>query len=356
MSIIGFDYFPEQYQGAGGADQLQLDLADLEAQRLNGLREMAPIKYTYSLSRDFPLQFAQLLKTGTCLFSTSDLALQAAFPGTYGYRVLAATPRLVRTGAGAPLRGVLANSGVSQVSGPDGKLQQSIRPPDGLPITEFDISSGDMNVFGLPGATLMQFEGGGMETIWQIELPVAANPGGFAGLADALVTFDLRARFAPSLYQSATGQPLAPKGKTMMFSALRLKLGGLADLQGAAPIARLEFDLAAIGLPEIEKTRTASNLFVVLVSGIGKSSVKANLVVAKPAKTIAVILADGFAFSNSPPITDPLSTAPLSPLNALTGVDAAQKFSLQIDKAANPGVDFSKVNDVVLGVDYTATF
>src|SRR6202011_2915153 len=82
--------------------------------------------------------------------------------------------------------------------------------------------------------------------------------------------------------------------------------GRLGRPAGSRPIARLEFDLAAIGLPEIEKTRTVSNLFVVLVSGIGKSSVKAKLVAAKPGKTIVVTVADSVAFSNSPPITDPL--------------------------------------------------
>ncbi|MFM0093400.1 hypothetical protein PQR46_41800 [Paraburkholderia sediminicola] len=355
MTIIGFDYFPEQYQGAGGADQLQLDLADLEAQHLNGLREMVPLKYTYSLSRDFPLQFAQLQKTGACLFQTSDAALQIAFPGTYGYRVIAATPRLVSSGTGAPIRGLFANSGVSQISNADGVLQLSIRPADGLPITEFDISH-DMSAFGLPGTTLMQFEGSGVETNWQFELPVSSNPGGFAGLADALVTFDLRARFAPSLYQSVTGAPVASASKMMMLSALRLQVSGLSDLQGLPPVANLDFDLTLVGLPALEKTRKLSNLFFVLVSSLGISSVKANVVVAAPAKTIGVTLVDGVAYSNCPPITDPLSVAPLSPLNVLFGIDVNQKLSLQIDKTANAGIDFAKVSDVVLGVDYTATF
>jgi Tc toxin complex TcA C-terminal TcB-binding domain len=355
MSIIGFDYFPEQYQGAGGADQLQLDLANLEAQHLNGLHEMVPIKYTYSLSRDFPLQFAQLQKAGTCLFQTSDAALRVAFPGTYGYRIIAATPKLVRSGTGAPMYGLLTNSGVSQISGSDGTLQLSVRPADGLPITEFDISS-NANVFGLPGTTLMQFEGGGIETTWQFELPVAANPGGFAGLADAVVTFFLRARFAPSLYQSMTSSTVAAMSKIMMFSALRLKVVGLADLQGHPSVARLDFDLTSVGLPALEKTRKLSNLFFVLVSSLGNSSVKADVIAATPAKTINLTLDGGVVYSNSPPIADPLSTAPLSPLNVLAGIDVNQMLSLRIDKTANAGIDFTKVSDVILGVDYTATF
>ena len=196
VNIIGFDYYPAQYQGAGGADELNLDLATLDAQHLAGLQEIVPIKMTYSLARDFPLQFAQLRQTGACLFATSDAALQLAYPGMYGFRVLAATPRLVRSNAGVPMRGVLTNAGVSSISIADGSLQQSIRSSDGMSISDFDISTFDMNVFGLPGATLMQFEGSGIETIWQIVLPASANPGGLSSLGDVLVTFDLRAQFS----------------------------------------------------------------------------------------------------------------------------------------------------------------
>jgi len=42
-------------------------------------------------------------------------------------------------------------------------------------------------------------------------------------------------------------------------------------------------------------------------------------------------------------------------LNVLAGATADQTFTLSIDKSANGGVDFSTVQDVLLGIDYTAT-
>jgi hypothetical protein len=141
-----------------------------------------------------------------------------------------------------------------------------------------------------------------------------------------------------------------------MFSALRLKVVGLADLQGHPSVARLDFDLTSVGLPALEKTRKLSNLFFVLVSSLGNSSVKADVIAATPAKTINLTLDGGVVYSNNPPIADPLSTAPLSPLNVLAGIDVNQMLSLRIDKTANAGIDFTKVSDVILGIDYTATF
>ena len=355
VNIIGFDYYPAQYQGAGGADELNLDLATLDAQHLAGLQEIVPIKMTYSLARDFPLQFAQLRQTGACLFATSDAALQLAYPGMYGFRVLAATPRLVRSNAGVPMRGVLTNAGVSSISIADGSLQQSIRSSDGMSISDFDISTFDMNVFGLPGATLMQFEGSGIETIWQIVLPASANPGGLSSLGDVLVTFDLRAQFSFPLFATASGSPPTSVSKLVVISAARQGLAGLADLQNSkVNIASLPFDFTALGLPAQEKTRTLNNIFVVLVGASAAPAINIEVISATPAKDISVALKAGVAFSNAPPITDSLSTVPPSPLNALAGIDANQTFALKIDKTANAGVDFTRITDVLLGVDYTA--
>jgi hypothetical protein len=356
ISIMSFDYFRPAYLGAGGADQLQLDLANLEARHLSGLQEMVPLKLTYSLTRDFPLQFSQLQANGTCLFQTSDAALRLAYPGMFGFRVLDVTPRLVRASATAPIRGVLVNSGVSQISLDDGTLQPSVRPADGLPISEFDIGTSDMSIFGLPGATLMQFEGSGIETIWQLVLPAAANPGGLASLADVLITVDLRAHFSYALYQTTLGQPPTSLSKLIVISAARHVPAALTDLQNKAiTVARIPFDLTALGLPAQEKTRTVNNLFVVLVGAPATPAVAAQVSSATPAKNVSVSLTAGVAYSNAPPITDPQSKAPPSPLNALAGIDANQILTVTIDKSANPNFDFTRIADVILGVDYTAT-
>lgn len=355
LNIVGFDYYPAQYMGAGGADELQLDLASLQAQYVAGLQEMVPLKVSYSLARDFPLALAQLQAGGACQFQTTDAPLQAAYPGMYGFRVRAVTPRVVRSNTGAPMRGVLANSGVSAISIGDGTLKGSTRPADALPISDFDISTLDMNVFGLPGATLMQFEGSGIETVWTLNLPPRANPGGLGAVGDVVLTFDLTARFSPALFQSSTGSALTPSTKTVLVSASRLGLAGLDDLKTKSSVDFV-FDFAALDLPDIEKSRTLNNLYVLLPGMAEGSTLKLTLLIKKPAKSIKATATDGVAFSNAPPITDPASTVTLSPLNVLQGVDANQAFTVHVDKASNPGVDLTAIRDVLLGIDYTAGY
>jgi len=354
IDIIGFDYYPAAHLGAGGADSLQLDLASLEAQHLAGLQELVPLKVTYSLARDFPLQLADLKRTGSCQFKTSDPALQAAYPGMYAFRIRAVTPRIVRITTGPAIRGVVANSGASQVSGADGTLSPSTRPADALPISEFDISTQDMNLFGLPGATLMQFEGSGFDTVWQITVPPHANPGGPDAISDVQITFSITARFSASLYQAAIGRAPSPSTKLLLLSAARLRLAALDDIKTKSAVD-FAFDLGALSLPAAETGRTLGNLFVILAGLDKKTAVAATLKVKKPAQSIDIVLQDGVALSNATPITDPLSTIPASPLNALAGIDLEQSFIVHIDKAKNPGVDFRSIADVLIGLDYTAT-
>ena len=64
LGLIKVDYFPQERQGAGGADLLLSDLRTLEATRLEALDARPPIKHTFSLMRDFPLAFAALRQRG----------------------------------------------------------------------------------------------------------------------------------------------------------------------------------------------------------------------------------------------------------------------------------------------------
>jgi len=59
----------------------------------------------------------------------------------------------------------------------------------------------------------------------------------------------------------------------------------------------------------------------------------------------------GFAISTLQP--DPPLLA--SPLNAFAEMNPEQAFTLAISKPANPGVDFHRVTDVVLAIQYEAS-
>ncbi|MFI0486181.1 hypothetical protein [Actinomadura sp. 9N215] len=355
VDLIRMDYFPLAHGGAGGADQLLLDLASLQTRYLEGVRELVPVKYTLSLARDLPLQFAQLKAMGRCQFQTLEAAVQTAHPGTHGHRVIAVTPRVIQAASTAPVRGLLSNAGVSQIGGPDGTMHPSVRPADALPISEFDLGTSDREVYGLPGNALMQFEGSGLESQWTMEFPAAANQSGLLNVVDVLVTFDLRAQYSAALHQSHEALAPATVDRLVLVSAVKRGLEGFQDLRDGRPRARLHFDLTALGLPSSEQNRTIDNLAVLVCGARGTEPIEAKVSVTVPQNvTVPVSMPDGVAFSNRPPITDPESTVPPSPLNVLGGVTADQTITVTIDRIDNTDVDFGDVRDVLLAVDYTA--
>lgn len=350
LDIIRFDYFPMKLQGVTGADLLGADLAELEAARLDGLRQTLPVKRTYSLAFDFPLHFAQLKKTGSCTFMTREQPLRYAHPGAYGYRVRAVDVAVKSYSGTPPVRGLLSNLGVSKVSRSGGEMHVLLRNQDALPVSQFQLAS-DMTVFGLPDESLLSFEGSGVETLWRLELPPAGNDSGLGGLADVEVTLDLRAQYSSQLHEKDVATLPTSTRRFVFVSSAKYQPDALADLRGDAQSPTFELDLTSVGLPKAESSRKVKNLVVIVAAPVALTFTAAFGSDKSP--DIALEIEGGFAVSNGEPLSDAQSSLPPEQLNAFIDTDVDQTFHLAIDKST-AGLDFAEVVDVVLGVEYTA--
>lgn len=348
VRIVKLDYLPAELRGVTGADRLLLDLAELEASRLQGIRSRAPVKHTFSLARDFPVQFGQLKATGYCAVQTDESELRDAYPGMYGFRTRAVTVS-AQDADGAPPRGVLRNLGVSTVTDEGGQPNLLVRFPDALPLSEFRLQD-DLFVYGLPGETLLQFEGSGLTTTWEIAFPVAANPRGLRSLTDVLLTFDTDASFSPTavLHAPAGGRPVV---RSVMLAASVWDPRGLASLRSATGPIAVRFPMERIALPLQEEDRTIANLVVITV-GDTRHDHAASLAAEVPTATTAVFtVEDGIGRSNAGSL---LGTATPLPLNAFVGLPLDQTLTLEIERGPQ-AEELRRVHDVVLLAEYTAT-
>ncbi len=351
LRVVRLDYFPERLQGITGADLLQLDLAELEATWIDGIRRTVPVKVTYSLLRDFPLALGQLKKHGRCTFRTGQADLRAGFPGTRRYRIRAASTTVAQVDLSAPVRGMLINSGISTANPDEAEARVLVRPAEAAPISEFRLAQ-DMSVYGLPDQTLLTFEGTHLDTFWEISCPPAANGAALESLLDVLVTLDLRAEFVPDLYLGDLAATPTTTRHWILMRASTFSQAGLAALRAGAPSASLVFDPRTIPLPRREAGRSVTNAAVLLVNPPAKP-VAATLASSPPAAPVHLTLEEGVAMSTLQP--DPgLPALPPTPLDALAGADPGQRYTLTLTKAANPGVDLTSVQDVVLALEYTA--
>ena len=349
INVVKLNYLPIALRGVTGADSLLADLAELEANRIQGVRLTTPVKHTISLAREFPLAFGQLKKTGRCRFHTRESDLRTAYPGTFAYRIRAITVAVHDTDGAAP-RGVLRNGGVSEVSVDDLSAKVLVRYPDALALSEFRLHD-DLFVYGLPGETLLQFEGSGFETDWELEFPVLANPKGFRSVADVIITFDSNASYSDAVAAKQAALLPADAPRAIMLSASNTDPKGLGTLKAVAGNARITFDLTKLALALQETKRTVSNIAVIFV-GKTEKIYDATLTAAKSAKTAAFTVDAGIASSNAGPL---LGTNPPLPLNDLVGLNLGQPFVLEIDRAGVAD-EMSRLYDVVLYLEYTAKF
>ncbi len=353
IRFMRMDYFPVRLQGVTGADLMQADLAELDATRIEGMRRTVPVRRTLSLAREFPLAYGQLKTTGRCTFRTEEAFFRRAYPGTSAYRVRAISTAVQQAEFTQPLRGSLINRGVS-ISKPQ-RIGEHVlvRPAESLPLSEFRLEQ-DMAVFGLPNDTLLTFEGSNIETFWELGFPKAANATGLDGLVDVLLTFDLFCEFAPELYEGDLVAMPSTERKWILISAARYQGAAITRLAGAAATVDVVFDLASLKLlPRQEMSRKIKNVAAFVVTS-DKIDFTAKLSATTPATSASVSFKEGFAMSSLHP--DPgLPPLPVSPLNAFADMNPEQLFTLAISKPANPGVDFQRVTDVVLALEYEAS-
>jgi hypothetical protein len=206
QALIRGDYWqsPGQLTSSGGADrrgltgaeQLAEDLARLDQYAVDSERRRLNLSQTFSLARLFPTDFLEFRRTGRFIFATPTALFDADFPGHY-LRMI----RQVRTSVVAlvpPDRGIratLSTSGISQVTTVrDGGYQDiAVRHQPALVALTSAVSASGVFELDMQSDMLLPFESSGVDTTWIFELPPAANPFDFSGIADVLITIDYTA-------------------------------------------------------------------------------------------------------------------------------------------------------------------
>lgn len=350
IDIIRLNYVMSKMRGVTGPDRLLADLAELEAHRLQGVRLTTPVKHTISLARDFPIEFGRLKKTGRCILHTVEAALRTAYPGTFGYRIRAITVA-AQDVDGPPPRGILRNGGVSSFSDESANGHVLVRFPDALALSEFRLHD-DLFVYGLPGETLLQFEGSGIDTDWELEFPPDANAKGLRTLADVVITFDMNASYSAALAADVAARQPGPAARAIVVAASMWDPKGFESLAGSGSgPAKITFDPSGMPLPAQETGRKLTNLAVICV-GTTNKDYGAKLTATKAQESASFTIKKGVALSNAGPL---LGTGTPHALNALAGVAAEQPFMLEINRTAATKAEIAKLYEVVLYLEYATT-
>jgi hypothetical protein len=182
-------------RGLTGSARLLQDVYQLDQYAFETNQRKLQLAQTLSLARLAPFEFQRFRETGVLPFATPMELFDRAFPGHY-LRLI----RRVRTSVVAlipPTQGIRATlraSGVSRVVTAGETFQTVVvrRDPELVALTSPSNATG---LFELDPQSdmLLPFEGMGVDTSWELELPKAANPFDYRTIADVLVTLEYTA-------------------------------------------------------------------------------------------------------------------------------------------------------------------
>ena len=182
-------------RGLTGSARLQQDIHRLDQFAFDTDRRKLHLTQTLSLAEFAALELQQFRETGVLRFATPMKLFDAGFPGHLLRLVKRVRVSLVALVP--PVRGVratLSTTGLSRVVVPrDGYAPVVLaRPPESIAFTAPVDASGRFELEADDGL-LLPFEGMGVDAVWQLELPRAANPFDFQQIADVLLSLDYTA-------------------------------------------------------------------------------------------------------------------------------------------------------------------
>jgi hypothetical protein len=202
--LIQNDYWqgpPDQLTGAAdttdrrgltGSARLLQDITRLDQYAFETERRKLHLVQTVALSELVGSELQQFRETGVLTFATPQELFDREFPGHYlrlikrvSVSVIALVP---------PVRGIratLSASGVSRAVVARGPFATATlrRDPESIAFTSPLKATGLFDAEPDAGL-LLPFEGMGVDAVWRLELPRAANPFDFRTIADVLLTIE----------------------------------------------------------------------------------------------------------------------------------------------------------------------
>ena len=180
-----------------GSARLLADIVQLDQHAFLTDRRKLQLTKTFSLARLAPVEFSRFRETGVMVFGTPQALFDRDFPGHYLRllkRLRMSVIALIPPTEG--IRASLSTPGTSRVVIPGDAFRTVVvrRDPETVGLSSPREATGLFEL--VPDSQpelLLPFEGTGVDTIWRLELPKAANPFDYSTIADVLLTLEYTA-------------------------------------------------------------------------------------------------------------------------------------------------------------------
>jgi hypothetical protein len=220
LKLIKGDYSTDEVKGLLGADVL---LADIQTFTYDLITSTAgkpqPIKQTISLAQQYGYLFeTQFRKTGSMQFETRIEDFDYLYPGTYAGRIEAVEVEVDGIVPVTGISGTLTNNGISAYRLPaklvppnSNGLKYRVQSKETLVLSDY-AARVDSPLVTSDSRMLRVFQGAGVASSWQLDLPKAINDIDYGALTDVRLTFYYKARYDPDLHDAVLAKLAALPG------------------------------------------------------------------------------------------------------------------------------------------------
>lgn len=192
LRVIRYDYQHTQSGNLMGADMLMGDIDYFTFDHITTTKnKKIPVKKTISLADAYPTQFRGLKATGVCMFETLLADFDRAHPGFYLAKIRNVELIIAGVTGATSIAGTLRNVGLSRFRSADGSIKTRHYPADVMALSQYEIRQ-DALAFRFNPNDLRLFENNGIDTMWQLHLPLDANDFDFEQILDVqlLIYYD----------------------------------------------------------------------------------------------------------------------------------------------------------------------
>jgi hypothetical protein len=234
-------------RGLTGSARLLQDIFQLDQYAFETKQRKLQLTQTLSLAQIAPMEMQSLRDTGKMIFVTPMETFDRDFPGHYLRQIRRARVSVVALIPPTQgLRATLTASGISRIvtGGDTFETVQVQRAPETIAFTSPNNATG---LFELEtdGELLLPFEGMGVDTFWELQLPKAANPFDYRAIADVLLTVEYTARFSPIYQQQVIKQLNGSASGERMFSLRNQFADAWYDLNNPETVEDVEQRMVA---------------------------------------------------------------------------------------------------------------
>lgn len=199
LSVIRYDYDITSSGNLMGADLLTADIDYFTYDHITTTKtKKIPVKKTISISDNYPTQFHLLKTKGKCSFETVLADFDREHPGFYLAKIRNVELVFVGISGTNSIAGTLRNIGVSRFRRTTGAIIQRLYPADVMALSQYEIRQ-DSLAFRFNPNDLRLFENNGIDTLWQLDLPMSANDFDYSEILDVHLVLYYDGFFSPDL-------------------------------------------------------------------------------------------------------------------------------------------------------------